>query len=79
MTHQHTHLPDLKAFIDELGGNWPSVPDDEISQSGGVREDHFEGPDAFIVWTYNNASTWDEFIENVKDHCKSIIEICEKN
>jgi len=77
MTQQDHHLPDLKAFIAGLGGSWPSVTDDEISWSSGVREDHFEGPDAFIVFCYNTSSTWPEFIQNVKNHCKEILEQCE--
>jgi hypothetical protein len=77
MTQQDHHLPDLKAFIAGLGGNWPSVPDHELSWSSGVRETYFEGPDVFIVWTYNCSSDWAEFIQNVRNHCESIIEQCD--
>jgi hypothetical protein len=76
MTHQDYHLPDLKAFIAGLGGTWPSTPDDELSWTGGIDENHFEGPDVFIVWTYNNSSTWPEFIQNVRNHCNEILDQC---
>ena len=55
----------LKAFIEKLGGTYY-----------GTDQDSYEGPDHMIVFCYNSSSDWDEFIQNLKDHCNSILEQC---